>query len=401
MDITFVLPSRTTSGGTRIVFQHTNELIARGHNVTILYPKLPPYFADLVRTIGFKDLIQKWFESSDLGTEIQWTVEAEVRSLPTLSPVVQRLWHRQIPNNDVILTASWRTAKAIHRLPDSKGIQYHLVQDYEVWDVWNSSECWRQARSAAASPSDICLEMCDVEPDDSHVARQKARVDEALELPLEKIVVSPWLRTLIEDRIGCPVHRTVPNGIDTDVFYPDDTAPHAFSEDDGIRILAPSRSPPYKGIDTLLTAFEQLRETHADVEFYVYGSSHSALPEWVNYTGRVPDEELRRLYSNADFFAAPSHAEGWGLPSTEAAACRTAVVSTNTGWVRDYTDGRTVRSVPPKNPEALAAAISELIQDEKLRTKVADRAHGLVTENFTMERSTDLLEQALFDIVGR
>ena len=398
MKITIIVPNKNIGGGTRVVTQYSNRLVSRGHDVTLIHTQIPPYIGDLIRSKGFRTLVGKLFEVQSFKANVSWPVKGNIQSVPSLSIGIQRLWHNRIPDSDAVIAASWRVVPAVSRLPESKGVKCHLVQDYEVWDLWNSDICWQQAQESADDPTDVCLEMYGTVPERRHVRRQKRLVDGALNRPVEKITVSPWLSELIEQRIGYDVAATVPNGIDTDLFYPQSNSLDYFRNNNTITVLAPYRTPKYKGLSTLLESFRQVRKRY-DIPLYFYGPPpEKNLPDWSTHVGMIPDDELRRLYSAADIFVSPSHAEGWGLPSTEAAACRTAVVSTENGWVRDYADQDTVLKVPPRDATALAEGIIKLIENPDRRRTLARRAHDLVSNQFTVEQSTDKLEQALQSI---
>jgi glycosyltransferase involved in cell wall biosynthesis len=53
---------------------------------------------------------------------------------------------------------------------------------------------------------------------------------------------------------------------------------------------------------------------------------------------------------------------------------------------------------PPRHPEALADNILRLLKDDDLRIRLAKAGYERIQE-FTWERSTDLLEKALKDIL--
>jgi glycosyltransferase involved in cell wall biosynthesis len=77
------------------------------------------------------------------------------------------------------------------------------------------------------------------------------------------------------------------------------------------------------------------------------------------------------------------------------------LVSTDNGGVREYAEHEvTALLSPPKNPEALAQNIVRLLENDDLRIRIAKAGHERI-QQFTWERSTDLLEQFLKDIIGR
>ena len=53
-----------------------------------------------------------------------------------------------------------------------------------------------------------------------------------------------------------------------------------------------------------------------------------------------------------------------------------------------------------EDPEALAANVIRLLEDDELRIRLAKAGYERIQE-FTWERSTDLLEQFLMDRIGR
>lgn len=73
-------------------------------------------------------------------------------------------------------------------------------------------------------------------------------------------------------------------------------------------------------------------------------------------------EELVEQYSTARIALVPSFFEGFGFPASEAMACGLPVIATVGGALPEVvgTNGETGRVVPFRDPEALAAAITEL-----------------------------------------
>jgi len=100
-----------------------------------------------------------------------------------------------------------------------------------------------------------------------------------------------------------------------------------------------------------------------------------------------------------DTYLSPNWAEGWHLPPAEAMACGCAVVSTDIGGVRDYAEHeKTALLSPPGDPEALTKNLLRLLEDDNLRIQLAKAGHKRIQE-FTWDRSTDLLEQFLIQHV--
>lgn len=93
----------------------------------------------------------------------------------------------------------------------------------------------------------------------------------------------------------------------------------------------------------------------------------------VLFTGWVPEEDKPALYSGATLFLFPSLYEGFGLPVLEAMSCGTAVVASDTASLPEIAGDAAVL-VDPQDPEALAAAIADLLRDGSRRKDLATRA---------------------------
>ena len=92
----------------------------------------------------------------------------------------------------------------------------------------------------------------------------------------------------------------------------------------------------------------------------------------VRLVGYVPREDLALLYRGAELFVTASLYEGFGLPALEAMACGTPVVAARAGALPEVV-GDAGRLVDPEDAEAIAAAITELLDDEIGRTELAAR----------------------------
>ena len=109
------------------------------------------------------------------------------------------------------------------------------------------------------------------------------------------------------------------------------------------------------------------------------GSSVSQIIE----TGFVPDEQMPEYYSLADVYVSPSLLEGFGLPLAEALACETPVVTTKTGSAAEVVGPGGVL-VPPRDPNALASAVSDLLEDEALRRELGKRGREYIVSDFSI-----------------
>jgi glycosyltransferase involved in cell wall biosynthesis len=112
------------------------------------------------------------------------------------------------------------------------------------------------------------------------------------------------------------------------------------------------------------------------------------LEKHVRLTGDVPHTSMPKVYSRADILVFPSLAEGHAKTPIEALACGLPVVGTRIGGVVE-----TVREeengilVPPKDADALAAALIRLLTDRNLYTRLHTQARDSVMR-FSIEHVT-------------
>ena len=161
-------------------------------------------------------------------------------------------------------------------------------------------------------------------------------------------------------------------------------------------VLFVGRLNYYKGIRYLIDAMENVEATllvagdgerRASLEQRArdHGVDHK-----VRFLGYVPESDLSGLYRAANLFVLPSvePSEAFGIVQLEAMARSLPVINTTlpTGvpWVSK--DGETGLTVPPRDAEALAEAISTLLADDSRRQRYGQQARERVEQLFTRER---------------
>ena len=91
----------------------------------------------------------------------------------------------------------------------------------------------------------------------------------------------------------------------------------------------------------------------------------------VRFLGRVPLPELVTLYNMASVFVYPSFYEGFGLPVLEAMACGCPVIASNTSSLPEVV-GEAGLLIDPRSAEAIADAITVVMEDKRLASRLAD-----------------------------
>jgi len=186
--------------------------------------------------------------------------------------------------------------------------------------------------------------------------------------------------------------RMVYNGLDADFFRPLNGEPKRPNS----LLFVGNTDDSKKGILYLLQALTLLPEmvTLTIVDqgkpFKAYAPElvqRLRLASRVTFTGKVSAEELRQLYVSAEAVILPSLYEGFGLPAAESMACGTPVIATRAGALPEVVgeDGAGIL-IPPRNSQALAQAILEVLRDPPRREKMGIAGRQRVEKLFTWER---------------
>jgi rhamnosyl/mannosyltransferase len=159
-------------------------------------------------------------------------------------------------------------------------------------------------------------------------------------------------------------------------------------------VLGVGRMVYYKGFEYLI---EAMRDVPGRLLLVGEGPQRAELAararalgvaDRVELLGSVDD--VAPFYHAADVFALPSveRSEAFGLVQLEAMACGTPVVNTwlDTAVPTVSLDGVTGRTVPPRDAQALGAALRELLDDDATRARFGDAARRRVREVYDLDR---------------
>ena len=112
----------------------------------------------------------------------------------------------------------------------------------------------------------------------------------------------------------------------------------------------------------------------------------------ITFAGAVSEELLPAYYHLCDVFCLPSiyRSEAFGVSQIEAMACGKPVVSTqlDSGVPFVNMHRKTGIIVPPKDSNALAEALNELLSNRALASQMGDLARRRVEREFTAKRMT-------------
>jgi len=103
----------------------------------------------------------------------------------------------------------------------------------------------------------------------------------------------------------------------------------------------------------------------------------------VKFTGKLSPKELVSMYSRKTILVMSSLFEGFGLPAVEAMSCKTPVVVTTAGSLKEVVTPDCGILVEPQNPIALKDAIMKLLKNKKLREQMGKAGRKRAVENFS------------------
>lgn len=153
---------------------------------------------------------------------------------------------------------------------------------------------------------------------------------------------------------------------------------------------------PIKNHRLFLNAAARVAARNPAVHFVVVGEGvlseqtrdlarELGLEDRVFFTGWRRD--LPRVYADLDTLVVSSDNEGTPVAAIEAMAAGRPVVGTEVGGMPDLIDdGVTGFLVPPRDPEALATRLLELLDDPALAATMGERSARRVLERYRVER---------------
>jgi len=172
-------------------------------------------------------------------------------------------------------------------------------------------------------------------------------------------------------------------------------------------ILGVSSIAYHKNFINLIKAFLQLKDK--SIKLYIVGGLNEKIfgeesgkvlnyiknNDNIRFLGRVDDNKLIELYSNAVCFVYPSLYEGFGIPPLEAQACGCPVVLSDIPVFREiYGDSAVFFN--PLDPGDIANKIEEVITDKNLITSLIQKGFENA-KKYTWENSA----KSFFKIVDR
>jgi glycosyltransferase involved in cell wall biosynthesis len=352
--ITFILPTISMNGGTKVVAIYAKELMRLGHSVCVIAQ--PPDVAPL--RLKLKSLVNGHGWPVNLGrlpSHLDGSgVDCRILERP------RAVTDKDVKNGDVVIATWWVTAEWVSSLSPSKGAKVYFIQHHEVFPYLPIDRCRATYR-----------------------------------LPMHKVVVASWLKDVMLSEYDDKIVDLVPNSVDKTQFY---SVARGKQSVPTVGLLYASTA--FKGLDLSLAALRKVRERFPDLRILCFGSEQPrdelALVEGTEFFFLPPQDQIRSLYAACDVWVTASRSEGFNLPAMEAMACRTPIVATRTGWPEEVIkSGWNGMLVDIEDLRGLTQSIEWILsQSDQNWRSLSSNAYATVAVS-SWENSAGLFEEAL------
>ena len=317
-----------------------------------------------------------------------------LRADPGLMDVVGRFKLPKLPRRllkfpEAMANLAALTARFAVSPPDVVHVQYLPMLKWRVpLDLWFLEFCRKRGAK-------IVLTVHDLLPHDTG-ERYKATFLELYGMVDAMICHSEAVRGRLVAEFGVPAEKiaVIPHG---PFFYDlpatgDAEALRSFELTPGRQmVLWQGILFPYKGVDLLLAAWQQVEARVADAELVIAGTGAPELLEQIRAQVAalglqrvklqfrfVSTEELVALYRAASVVVYPYRAiTTSGALATGLALGKTIVASDLPVFRELLSDGENALLTPPQDTDALAAALVRLLGDAAVRERLAERVRAM------------------------
>lgn len=201
--------------------------------------------------------------------------------------------------------------------------------------------------------------------------------------------------------------KVILNGVDTTVFVnsgKNESLLESFGIEKGKFVIGSiSRFSVDKDYETLIKAFNEIQRSNSNVHLLLVGDGETKaemvklaeslkLMDKITFSGFRTD--ILDLLNSMDVFVLSTHTEGISIALLEAMSTERPVVATNVGGngeiVQDNDNGFLVEE---NDVNGLAQAISKIVDDKEIRTRLAHSARETVEKKFSLRNTVAQYEE--------
>lgn len=184
--------------------------------------------------------------------------------------------------------------------------------------------------------------------------------------------------------------------VDTKHFSPSQGEQNSF-----FRVGTIGQFSPIKGQPDFIRAANLVLQKRPNVEFEIVGEDKSKSGENITAAVKLISDlklenkirllgwksDVRPFLHSLDLFVSPSHYDSFGLAIAEAMACGIPTVAAKTAGAQEIIENNESGVLTEiGNPENLAVAILDLINDDEKRKRLAENGRRRIENNFSLEK---------------
>jgi len=340
MKILYITLGYNPCGGVRILVEHLNRLTERGHSCSM----------------------------------VALTGETSLTWMPTNFKIISPEKAARVAKKaDVVVATEANTMSVVMDL-DTKARKYLFCQMRESLFFWRTNQEW------ALGVEEVYAQAKGI---------------------LHPIVISQWLKDFFEDEYGYEDVPIVPNGVNTEMFWPDRLGATTWMPASGIhtghkpRLLIEGHGKnEAKDIHNMSYQVVDIYRQHVQpVELWGF-SQYVPTGEWDKYWVLPSQEEIRQIYSSCDVLVKASRYEGRSCVDPEAMACGCAVVRAIDTGDDDLIDGHNCLKVKYGDAQGMYDNLKRVLEDEALRKRLVENGLKYVKEHLGWDDKIDALEAA-------
>ena len=205
--------------------------------------------------------------------------------------------------------------------------------------------------------------------------------------------------------------RYIPNGVDFERMenLKGDYRRNEYAKDWEKLVLFVGRLVKQKGVSHLINSMPSVLKRNPEAKFvfagggpvdYYRNKAKNLVGDKAHFTGFVPEEELKSLFSLADVTVAPSVYEPFGIVPLEAAACETPTVGSYVGGMRDtIVHEWTGLHSYPADPGSISHQVSRVLNDLGWSEWMGENAKNRAKEKYDWNRIARKTSKAYRDAI--
>jgi len=381
--------SDVIGGAERVLYEQSNRLAQKGHNIDILTRRLPGHDSDH-ETIGN---VREWRYDVDESSILSFYGSTQLNSRRLFESLHEKYsfecinLHQPFSSLGVVNSPLSKQLKKVYTC-HSLSFEEYQSRNPKTRSAFGNIMRWINSQGR------------------KEVEKKVLKVSDKI------IVLSHYTQDKLWKAYKIPPHKIaiVPGGVDLDRFHPAsdrmEIRRRLNIHEEKMILLTIRNLVPRMGLESLILAMKTVTVGITDLLLIIGGSGplkddlikstqELGIEDHVKFVGFIPEEVLPEYYRAADIFVLPTaELEGFGLVTLEALACGTPVLGTPIGGTKEIL-GMFDPSYLFKDTgsESIAGLIIEKCQQFKdspdLWKSVSSQCRGFVQANYSWETNVN------------